>query len=669
MKKIILLFSLLALAPHALAGLPPTTSKGSADASNVTTFFYQFPQMNAVHTGVTASLTMPNFVGDSGTGGIAGLVPSPSPYSAQDGDFLSAGGNFSYVDQSKTIQPSFSFVATGSAPSGAIKYENTVIFTSITTGKPYAIGTGFIGTPTLSLWDISDQTSPVNVGNITEAGGGIYNVSVVTLSGVQYAIVGYNSGSKFVVFNITNPANPTQTSSTVVTGSPGSIYGVSCPSSGAGYGYCYLGTQSAGLVVMDLTSTGTPAAPAQVFTQGGSNKSFGVVAVGSNVYTTLYSTSTPYTVRQIVSWSISTPSTPSQLQSLQVTQQGEALGLSVFGNTAFVTTASSGHYYTNLVDITTPSSMTNLSNVTSSNNFGSAFYAVASGNVMYVSSGSNATYGGAIDAYDISTRTNPVHIAQTTEGVANDVFGNPALYGGYIFVANYGNSAGTSGNLQVYTQVINSPISDNITTYSETIASATPSMPLQTNGSNQIVSGAINLGTQVTGITPVVNGGTGTSTAPSNGQILIGNGTGYTVANIVAGSNITVTNSSGGITISSASGSGSLNARWTLNDAVVPYINIDGPNYQTSTTSLTSVYISMLNCGSTGSTVIRVNQNRGGSLLNSATASLPASTDANEPCGASENLSGTLSLQSGDIETVDVVSVSGGDPESITVQY
>lgn len=116
-------------------------------------------------------------------------------------------------------------------------------------------------------------------------------------------------------------------------------------------------------------------------------------------------------------------------------------------------------------------------------------------------------------------------------------------------------------------------------------------------------------------------------------------------------------------------GSGSLNARWVLNDAIVPYINIDGPNYQTSTTNLTSVYISMLNCGSTGSTVIRVNQNRGGSLLNSATASLPASTDANEPCGASENLSGTLSLQSGDIETVDVVSVSGGDPESITVQY
>ena len=47
-------------------------------------------------------------------------------------------------------------------------------------------------------------------------------------------------------------------------------------------------------------------------------------------------------------------------------------------------------------------------------------------------------------------------------------------------------------------------------------------------------------------------GGTGLTAAPSNGQLLIGNGTGYALSTITAGSNITITNSSGGITIAAS---------------------------------------------------------------------------------------------------------------------
>jgi hypothetical protein len=54
----------------------------------------------------------------------------------------------------------------------------------------------------------------------------------------------------------------------------------------------------------------------------------------------------------------------------------------------------------------------------------------------------------------------------------------------------------------------------------------------------------------------VASGGTGATTAPTSGQLLIGtSGGGYTPANLTAGSNVTITNSSGGITIAS-SGSG-----------------------------------------------------------------------------------------------------------------
>jgi hypothetical protein len=58
-----------------------------------------------------------------------------------------------------------------------------------------------------------------------------------------------------------------------------------------------------------------------------------------------------------------------------------------------------------------------------------------------------------------------------------------------------------------------------------------------------------------TGQLGVSRGGTGVSTTPTNGQLLIGNGTDYTVANLTAGSGVTITNSAGGISIS-ATGSG-----------------------------------------------------------------------------------------------------------------
>lgn len=51
-------------------------------------------------------------------------------------------------------------------------------------------------------------------------------------------------------------------------------------------------------------------------------------------------------------------------------------------------------------------------------------------------------------------------------------------------------------------------------------------------------------------------GGTGLSGTPSNGQLPIGNGSGYTLANLTAGSNITITNGAGSITIAAAGGGG-----------------------------------------------------------------------------------------------------------------
>jgi hypothetical protein len=71
---------------------------------------------------------------------------------------------------------------------------------------------------------------------------------------------------------------------------------------------------------------------------------------------------------------------------------------------------------------------------------------------------------------------------------------------------------------------------------------------------------AISLTADVTGTLPRANGGTGVATAPANGQLLIGNGTGYALGTLTAGTGIDVTNSAGGITISSTGLSNPMNS-------------------------------------------------------------------------------------------------------------
>lgn len=67
-------------------------------------------------------------------------------------------------------------------------------------------------------------------------------------------------------------------------------------------------------------------------------------------------------------------------------------------------------------------------------------------------------------------------------------------------------------------------------------------------------------------------GGTGTTSSPMNGQLLIGNGSGYSVANLTAGANVTITNSSGGITIAASGGGGAASGP-TINSL---YVNVSG---------------------------------------------------------------------------------------------
>ena len=69
---------------------------------------------------------------------------------------------------------------------------------------------------------------------------------------------------------------------------------------------------------------------------------------------------------------------------------------------------------------------------------------------------------------------------------------------------------------------------------------------LTTSGGPITTSGTIT----IAGTLSSANGGTGTTATPTNGQLHIGNGSGFSLAALTAGTNIVITNSTGGISIS-----------------------------------------------------------------------------------------------------------------------
>jgi hypothetical protein len=79
------------------------------------------------------------------------------------------------------------------------------------------------------------------------------------------------------------------------------------------------------------------------------------------------------------------------------------------------------------------------------------------------------------------------------------------------------------------------------------------------SGGTLSVTSQVGLTSDVSGTLPIGSGGTGSTVAPTDGQLLIGNSatSGFSLATLTQGSNVTITNGNGTITIASTGGGGS----------------------------------------------------------------------------------------------------------------
>jgi len=124
--------------------------------------------------------------------------------------------------------------------------------------------------------------------------------------------------------------------------------------------------------------------------------------------------------------------------------------------------------------------------------------------------------------------------------------------------ANITTLTGTSMNVTTATHA-----SANITTLSGTTATYTSATVTNLNSTSANITTLTGTNFSATSLTltnalRIAEGGTGLDSTPTNGQLLIGNGTGFTLSTLTAGTNISVTNGTGSISIASTVSTGDI---------------------------------------------------------------------------------------------------------------
>lgn len=150
------------------------------------------------------------------------------------------------------------------------------------------------------------------------------------------------------------------------------------------------------------------------------------------------------------------------------------------------------------------------------------------------------------------------------------------------------------------------------------------------SASSDLTSG-VTISTTYASTVPIAKGGTNLTATPTNGQLPIGNGTGYTLATLTGGTNISITNAAGAVTInatgtaSGVSGTGTTNTvpRWVSGTQIGDSAVIDNGTTVTlgrSQLQLNTVTYTVPSSQGAANTVL---QNNGSGVLSWATSAQP----------------------------------------------
>lgn len=268
-------------------------------------------------------------------------------------------------------------------------------------------------------------------------------------------------------------------------------------------------------------------------------------------------------------------------------------------------------------------------------------------------------------SYDGST---PITIALASSGVT------PATYGSasqvpVLAVDTYGRVTG----------VTNTSIAISAGAVSGLAASATT----DTTNANNITSGTLDSGRltgSYTGITGVGTltagtwnanaigvgyGGTGLTATPTNGQLPIGNGTGYSLATLTAGTNVTITNTAGGIQIDATPSFGGTVTSVDVSGGTTGLTTSGGPVTTNGTITLAGT-LNVANGGSGATSLTGYVKGNGTSAFTSS-ATIP-NTDITGLGTMSTQSAGNVAITGGAIDgtTIGATTASTGKFTTVT---
>lgn len=337
-------------------------------------------------------------------------------------------GNYAYVSSGSSI--AIVNIANPAAPVFAGSYETGDIVSYITISGDHAYITGY----SLSILDITDPIEPSFVSsydigeaqNVAVAGGHAYVINAMDGSSIGLVIV-----------DISDPTSPV---STGIYSTTQNAYDIA-----ASGNYAYIADYNNGLIVVNVTDPAAPRLEGSIATEG---HAYDIAVAGNYAYIA----NSGLTILNITD-----PSLP-EVESSYYNDSGDAAGVAVAGDHAYVASVFGGLLILNITDPAAPTFAG--SYVTDD-----AQSVEISGNYAYIANGfgglfivdiTDATAPVFVGSYDTTGYTNDVAVVENYACIADGSNGivilnittpsSPGLVGNYNTVG-YANDVTISGNL------------------------------------------------------------------------------------------------------------------------------------------------------------------------------------------------------------------------------